>query len=103
MGLFNIKLVDDDFYKNVVEDSVLTIDKDKKTITIEGLNKTFEYEQSAIEQTLLEAGGVLPLYGQYGVDVFRRITAKQPKTRKVATNERGSANGAACSSEGMEW
>ena len=98
MGLFNIKFNDPHFYNNVHEDSVLTIDKDNKTITIEETGQTFQYEQSAIEQTLLDAGGVLPLYGEYGIDVFRCITSKQPKTRKV-----GRVEGVTNSSGGMDW
>ncbi len=74
MGLFNIKLQDPEFYAAAQEDAVITIDKDAKTIQIEGVAKIFEYEQSDIEQTLLDSGGVLPLYGQFGRQVFRHIT-----------------------------
>lgn len=75
MGLFNIKIQDPEFYAAAQEDSVITIDKDAKTIQIEGVPKVFEYQQSEIEQTLLDSGGVLPLYGQFGRRVFRHITA----------------------------
>lgn len=94
MGLFNIKLKDPDFYANVHEDSLLTIDKDKKLITIEEMGRSFNYEQSLIEETLLDAGGVLPLYGEYGIDVFRRITSKQPKARKIAKGNSGAGSAA---------
>lgn len=79
MGLFNIKLQDPEFYKHAQEDSVITIDKDTKTIRIEGYDKVFYYQQSEIEETLLEAGGVLPLYSQLGSNVFRRITMPRVK------------------------
>lgn len=79
MGLFNIKLQDLDFYKIAQEDSVITIDKDNKTICIEGYKNVFYYQQSDIEETLLDAGGVLPLYSQFGGKVFRRITMPKVK------------------------
>ncbi|KAM0328536.1 hypothetical protein ACHAQA_004943 [Verticillium albo-atrum] len=79
MGLFNIKLQDPEFYSIAQEGSAITIDKDAKTIQIEGVETLFHYQQSAIEQTLLDSGGVLPLYGQFGRKVFRHIT--MPKVR----------------------
>lgn len=79
MGLFNIKLQDPEFYKLAQEDSVITIDKDSKTICIEGYKNVFHYQQSDIEETLLDAGGVLPLYSQFGGKVFRHITMPRAK------------------------
>lgn len=79
MGLFNIKLDDPAFYEAAREDAVITIDKDAKTICIDGVDEVFSYQQSQIEQTLLDSGGVLPLYGQFGRKVFRHITT--PKVR----------------------
>jgi homoaconitate hydratase len=79
MGLFNIKLDDDAFYAAAQEDSVITIDKDAKTIRIDGVDDVFSYQQSQTEETLLDSGGVLPLYGQFGRKVFRHIT--MPKVR----------------------
>jgi homoaconitate hydratase len=79
MGLFNIKLQDPEFYKIAQEDSVITIDKDNKTICIEGYKNVFYYQQSDIEETLLDAGGVLPLYSQFGGKVFRHITMPRVK------------------------
>jgi homoaconitate hydratase len=78
MGLFNIKLQDDEFYANATEGSRITINKDRKSVQIEGLDKVFYYEQSDIEQTLLRAGGVLPLYKRWGRTAFRQVT--MPKT-----------------------
>ncbi|KAI8664393.1 hypothetical protein NCS55_00947900 [Fusarium keratoplasticum] len=79
MGLFNIKLQDPEFYKIAQEDSVITIDKDNKKIYIEGYKNAFYYQQSDIEETLLDAGGVLPLYSQFGGKVFRHITMPRVK------------------------
>ncbi|KAL2822121.1 hypothetical protein BJX63DRAFT_442295 [Aspergillus granulosus] len=80
MGLFNIKLQDQEFYDNVHEASVITINKDSKTIEIDGYGKVFSYEQSEIEERLLDAGGVMPLYTEFGNAVFRQLT--KPKTLK---------------------
>lgn len=82
MGLFNVKMQDEAFYNAAKEDSVIVIDKDNKTIQIEGVGQVFHYYQSEIEQTLLDAGGVLPLYSQFGTDVFHKITAPKVKRGK---------------------
>lgn len=82
MGLFGIKLQDPDFYASAHEDSIIEINKDEKTITIEGLGKVFRYSHTVIEETLLDAGGVLPLYGEFGSGVFRKITARPMKYGK---------------------
>ncbi|OJI98263.1 hypothetical protein ASPVEDRAFT_124220 [Aspergillus versicolor CBS 583.65] len=83
MGLFNVKLQDEDFYSNVHEGSVVTIDKDSKTIRIEGIDKVFSYEQSEIEEALLDAGGVMPLYTEFGNAVFRQLTKPKRGRREV--------------------
>lgn len=80
MGLFSVKLQDADFYSNVYEDTVVSIDKDRKAIWIEGLDRVFNYEQSEIEEALLDAGGVMPLYTEFGNAVFRQLT--RPKRGK---------------------
>uniref|UniRef100_A0A0B7KI24 Isopropylmalate dehydrogenase-like domain-containing protein n=1 Tax=Bionectria ochroleuca TaxID=29856 RepID=A0A0B7KI24_BIOOC len=82
MGLFNIKLQDDEFYHIAQEDSVIVIDKESKTVQIEGYDKVFYYRQSDIEETLLQAGGVLPLYSKLGSKVFRSITMPRVKAGK---------------------
>uniref|UniRef100_A0A8H7KB12 Isopropylmalate dehydrogenase-like domain-containing protein n=1 Tax=Bionectria ochroleuca TaxID=29856 RepID=A0A8H7KB12_BIOOC len=82
MGLFNIKLQDDEFYHIAQEDSVIVIDKESKTVQIEGYDKVFYYRQSDIEETLLQAGGVLPLYRKLGSKVFRSITMPRVKAGK---------------------
>ncbi|KAL3465074.1 hypothetical protein BJX64DRAFT_275448 [Aspergillus heterothallicus] len=86
MGLFNIKLPDQDFYDNVDEGSIITINKDSKAIQIEGYDKLFSYEQSEIEERLLDAGGVMPLYTEFGNAVFRQLT--KPKTLKGKTGSK---------------
>ncbi|KAI7764302.1 hypothetical protein LZL87_013642 [Fusarium oxysporum] len=64
MGLFNIKINDPRFYELAQEDSVITINKDNKTIQIEGSDMTFYYVQLDVEEALIESGGVLPLYSE---------------------------------------
>ncbi|RHZ50793.1 uncharacterized protein CDV56_104501 [Aspergillus thermomutatus] len=73
MGLFNITLPDAEFYAHAKEDSVVIIDQNTKTVQIEGIDRVFRYQQSEMEKTLLDAGGVLPLYSQFGRTVFRQI------------------------------
>lgn len=95
MGLFNIVFQDPDFYDNVHEDSVIEINKDEKTITVDGLDRVFHFHHTPIEETLLDAGGVLPLYGEFGTQVFRKITVPPPKTgrKRRAENVEHTARG----------
>jgi homoaconitate hydratase len=105
MGLFSIKLQDPDFYASANEDSIIEINKDEKTIAIEGLSKVFRYDHTIIEETLLDAGGVLPLYGEFGTSVFRKITApplKHGKKRK-ADSQGYSAHDGQTESGMLEW
>ncbi|KAL4928987.1 uncharacterized protein BDV17DRAFT_281562 [Aspergillus undulatus] len=95
MGLFNIKIQDDDFYAQVGEDSVVTIEKDNKTIRVEGASKVFHYEQSEIEEALLEAGGVMPLYTRFGNAVFRQLT--KPKRKQPHLDGIDKTNELSCS------
>ncbi|KAI9162732.1 3-isopropylmalate dehydrogenase [Paramyrothecium foliicola] len=106
MGLFNVRLQDEDFYAHVHEDSIIEINKDDKTIRIEGISKVFSYQQSQIEETLLDDGGVIALYKQYGKKIFRQITTTKVKRRKI--EKRASVNtetqGSSCGSkQGMDW
>lgn len=79
MGLFNIKLQSEEFYKHATEGSTIVIDKENMTVQIDEHETVFKYEQSPIEQTLLQAGGVLPLYNLWGREVFRQVTSAQPR------------------------
>lgn len=83
MGLFNIKLQDEEFYAHATEGSRIKIDKNEKSVEIEGLEKVFYYEQSDIEKTLLQAGGVLPLYKQWGRGLFRNVTKQSNGGKEV--------------------
>ncbi|VUC35914.1 unnamed protein product [Clonostachys rosea] len=111
MGLFNLKIQDPEFYDAAVEDSVITIDKDNQTIRLEGVDKVFKYEQSKIEQTLLDSGGILPLYNQFGRRVFRHITSSKAKPGASSSLEthlgQPVAAGGGCSSlkntSSMDW
>ncbi|KAJ5153883.1 Aconitase/3-isopropylmalate dehydratase large subunit alpha/beta/alpha subdomain 1/3 [Penicillium coprophilum] len=75
MGLFNITLSDPEFYILANEGSTVIIDRHARTVQIEGTDKVFHYQQSEVEKTLLEAGGVLPLYNRFGASVFRKIAS----------------------------
>ncbi|KAM0209996.1 hypothetical protein ACHAQI_006108 [Fusarium lateritium] len=106
MGLFNIKLQDPRFYELVQEDSVITINKDSKTIEIESYGEVFPYQQSEVEETLIEAGGVLPLYSQLGRKVFRHITL--PKVKGGRKRPHGSVTSStgfldSDRNSGMDW
>lgn len=74
MGLFNITLPDLEFYKLANEDSIVIINRQAKTVQVERTDQIFHYQQSEMEKTLLDAGGVLPLYHQFGRSVFREIS-----------------------------
>lgn len=86
MGLYNIVLQDEAFYAGIQENSTVIVDKDQKTVQIQGVNKVFGYQHSDIEETLLEAGGILPLYSRYGRAVFRQMTAA--KSQQPANSNR---------------
>lgn len=74
MGLFNITLPDLEFYTLANEDSIVIIDRQAKTVQVKGTDQVFHYQQSEMEKTLLDAGGVLPLYKRFGRSVFREIS-----------------------------
>lgn len=73
MGLFNVTLQDEEFYTHAKEGKAITVDKAAKTIAIEGCSTVFRYEQAQIEEQLLNAGGILPLYKLHGRNVFTEI------------------------------
>ncbi|KAJ5817867.1 Aconitase/3-isopropylmalate dehydratase large subunit alpha/beta/alpha subdomain 1/3 [Penicillium robsamsonii] len=75
MGLFNITLPDPEFYTLANEGSAVVIDRQSRTVQIDGTDQVFYYQQSEIEKTLVEAGGVLPLYNRFGASVFRKIAS----------------------------
>jgi hypothetical protein len=76
MGLYNIRIVDDNFYTLAVEGASITIDKERKTLAIDGHDQVFSYEHAWIENVLLDSGGILPLYDLYGKSMFRAISTK---------------------------
>ncbi|KAI9371436.1 hypothetical protein BJX61DRAFT_548272 [Aspergillus egyptiacus] len=88
MGLFNITLPDADFYVHAQEDSVVLIDRESMTVRIEGLDRVFHYRQSEMEKTLLDAGGVLPLYSRFGRSVFRQIASTESDKRRKSLGSR---------------
>lgn len=74
MGLYNIVIHDPDFYALAQEGTSLTIDKSTKTLHFpDHPGLSFPYSHSRIEDTLLEAGGVLSLYDCYGNGLFREM------------------------------
>lgn len=99
MGLFNITLPDAEFYALAEEGSIVNIDRISRTVHIEGTDKHFQYHQSEMEKTLLNAGGVLPLYNKFGRSVFRQIA--RASTERVPTGGRN--NSTKISNKGLEW
>lgn len=73
MGLFNARICDDDFYDHAIEGAVLSVDKATRTLRIAGVDRSWEYEHSALETELLQGGGLLPSYQLYGNAVFREL------------------------------
>lgn len=89
MGLFNITLPHPEFYSLANEDSFVIIDRHAKTVKVEGADQVFHYQQSEMEKTLLEAGGVLPLYNRFGRSVFREISNTSTKRNRGAKLAQG--------------
>lgn len=84
MGLFNVTLSDEEFYAHAAEGKAITIDKAAKTIVVEGCSTMFRYEQAQIEEELLNAGGILPLYKLHGRNVFTEIVKSRQGNAKEA-------------------
>ncbi|KAM5519539.1 aconitase family protein [Fusarium oxysporum f. sp. phaseoli] len=103
MGLFSIKIQDPRFYELAREDSVITINKDNKTIHIEGSDITFHYMQSEVEEALVESGGVLPLYSKLGKGVFRHLTAPKIKGGSRAGHGNGTDSFSSRGSADISW
>lgn len=103
MGLFSIKIQDPRFYELAQEDSVITINKDNKTIYIEGSDITFHYIQSEVEEALIESGGVLPLYSKLGKGVFRHLTAPKIKGGSRAGHGNGIDSFSSRGSADISW
>ena len=81
MGLYSAVVLDEEFYELATEGAVLTVDKDAKTLIFQENGKSFSFSHSVIEETLLNAGGVLPLYERYGKSLFREMV--KPKRREM--------------------
>ncbi|KAG5655553.1 hypothetical protein KAF25_003890, partial [Fusarium avenaceum] len=103
MGLFSIKIQDSRFYELAWEDSVITINKDNKTIHIEGSDITFHYMHSEVEEALVESGGVLPLYSKLGKGVFRHLTAPKIKGGSRAGHGNGTGSFSSRGSADISW
>ena len=73
MGLYNTVISDEDFYTHAQEGVKITIDRKNKTIKLDGYDKIFSFTHTQIEDTLLEAGGIVPFYGLHGRHVFSEI------------------------------
>lgn len=83
MGLYNIVMQDPTFYKFASEDAKITIDKDRKLVMLEGAEQAFPYSISALEETLLDAGGVLSLYKKYDKALFRHLVSRRRSAKAV--------------------
>lgn len=83
MGLYNIVMQDPSFYEFASEDARITIDKDRKLVMVDGAEQGFPYSISALEETLLDAGGVSSLYKKYDKSVFRHLVARRRSARVV--------------------
>ena len=74
MGLFSAIIVDDEFYKLAQEGADISIDRASKTITVAERAVKFTYEHSVVEERILDAGGIVSLYEEYGRDLFHQMT-----------------------------
>lgn len=89
MGLFNAILLADDFYEHAQEGGGITIDRNSRTIALDGIAETFSYTHTVVEETLLDAGGILPLYARYGRQLFREITSNKSQKASESAVARG--------------
>jgi hypothetical protein len=103
MGLFSIKIQDHRFYELALKDSIININKDTKTIQIEGSDVIFRYIQSEVEEALVESDGVLPLYSKLGKGVFGYLTAPKVKGRKGVGSGSGPSSFSSRVSTDISW
>jgi homoaconitate hydratase len=85
LGLFNIVVRDEKFYDLASEGRLLTIDKRDRTLSFEGSEMIFRYQHSAVEDTLLRAGGILNLYNIHGRSVFREMIKAAPELKGLVS------------------
>lgn len=92
------------FYENAVEDAVITIDKDRKVISIEGVDQEFLYSISTLEETLLDTGGVVSLYKKFDKALFRHLVSLGGG-KKRASKSGSSHAGSGCGKSGptLDW
>ena len=104
MGLYSAVILDEEFYSHTQEGVGITIDRKHKTIALEGLDRLFSYTHMQIEDTLLEAGGIVPLYALYGRHVFSEITSIPSQGGKGPLSVNGSDNPFETKTKsGLEW
>lgn len=73
MGLYSAIVTDERFYQHAQEGRSITIDPARKVIAVDGCEDTFSYKHSMLEETLLDAGGIVPLYERYGKGLFSAL------------------------------
>lgn len=108
MGLYNIIMKDPLFYEHATEDASISIDKDRKVISIEGVDREFPYSISTLEETLLDTGGVVSLYKKFDKALFRHLVSLgSGKKRAVKSTSTSTTSGATgCEKSGgptLDW
>lgn len=104
MGLYNTVILDEDFYTHAQEGVKITIDRRSKTIKLDGYDKLFSFTHTQIEDTLLEAGGIVPLYGLHGRHVFSEIISTPRVGRSSSSSLDSSENPFMVEEKpGLEW
>ena len=87
-GLLGIRLNDGEFYELAQEGVGVSIDITERIITCEG--KDFKFDLDAIEEALLQAGGLLSVYDRYGTSLFRQL--QQAATGRLSSAKAMSEN-----------
>lgn len=104
MGLYNTVVLDEDFYTHAQEGVKITIDRRGKTIKLDGYDKLFSFTHTQIEDTLLEAGGIVPLYGLHGRHVFSEIILSPSVGKSSSSSFDSSENPFRVEEKsGLEW
>lgn len=105
MGLYNTVILDEDFYTHAQEGVNIMIDRRSKTIKLDGYDKLFSFTHTQIEDTLLEAGGIVPLYGLHGRHVFSEIISTPSVGRSSSSSLDNSSKNPFMLEQksGLEW
>jgi homoaconitate hydratase len=83
-GLLGIRLIDEEFYELAQEEAVVEVDVSARVVRCQG--REFAFQLDPIEEKLLGCGGLLNVYGKYGVNLFRALQSAVNRRDLAANN-----------------